>query len=643
MPVLSRPSGVLDPQQQQGTATWMEAAEAASDEALATGPTASAYNALRLWGSENFGFDNPILPLQAGAFGVPVGPAKSQKLAPADALQMVKDAGLSESDVPLQKYPDGIRRDTLNTLIDLNREKLARQSTSSQYDGWSPALAGMLVGSMIDPTNIALSYVPVVGQARYAKLLAGAGGVVGRAGVRVGVGAAEGAVGAALAEPLIYAGQQQWRNDYSAYDSFLNIAGGAVFGSLLHAGAGLARDAFGNPVETLPTPTQLRERAVTRQAFTDPDVLASDAFRSKARAMGVSEATAQALAPRAVRDDVTGYFDGRADKVKSTTVNRALRHVEATGEPAYYVSADISNLGGLNAHVGNVAESANLHFRALTDILERELRATGGDVVPMRTGGDEMGLVMVNADAAKVSEALARVDTLTAEYARTNGLADIPHPKRSNEQGVGLHTGISTIEKGSNVSEILTRADLGVDASKRGIRNVGRDEASTAGSGQGSGGRAGRMDQAQNRGDGYADGAAPGVREFVAGLDQRTQAAALRTAVAQATSGRPIDVTATMLSDPKLASDPASFDEAVSRATRNADQTDGANAMASRRADEVVSQSVSEPMTFAKEQLAAEQQRLKDLGGEPEPVEDDLKLTTDAVKAATMCMMRTGG
>lgn len=640
MPVLSRPSGVLDAQPLEGTATYGEALEAAVDETLATGPTASGYNALRVWGAENIGFDAPILPLQSAAFGMPVGPAKAQKLAPADAAQMVVDAGLTPADVPLQKYPDGIRRSTLNLLIDLNKEKLARQTTAGQYDGWSPALAGMLVGSVLDPTNIALAFVPVVGEARYAALLKQAGGAFGRAGVRAGAGATEGLVGAALAEPLIYAGQQQWRNDYTAFDSMLNVAGGAVFGSLLHAGAGLARDAFGNPAQVIP-PAQVSRPA--RSPFADPDVLASDTFKAKARGMGVKPETAAALAPRAVRDDVTGFFDGRADKVKSTTVHRAMQHVAATGEPAYYVSADISNLGGLNAHVANVAEAANVHYRGLSDILERELRATGADVVPMRTGGDELGLVLVNADAAKVSAALARVDELTAEYARANGLAEIPHPKRLDEKGVGLHTGVATIEKGSSVSDILTRADLGVDASKRGLDRVGRNEASAAGDGQGSGGRAGRVDPAADRGDGYAGGAAPGVREFVAGLDQRTQAAALRTAVAQAVAGRPVDVTPAMLADPRLSSDPASFDEAVGRAQRNATQTDGANTSASRQADEVLAQSRAEPMAYAKEQLAAEQQRLKELGGEPEPVEDDLKLTTDAVKAATLCMMRTGG
>jgi GGDEF domain-containing protein len=205
---------------------------------------------------------------------------------------------------------------------------------------------------------------------------------------------------------------------------------------------------------------------VVREAFADPDQVAVTRFAETARKFDVSEDVAVQLAPRAPRDSVTGYFDGRQDTAKTDLLDRAIAHVERTREPAQYVSADLYNLGGLNAHVGNRAEEANVHFRAMAEILESELRGTGADVVAMRTGGDELGLLAVNADGAKVADAIARANERVQLYAREQGLSEIPHPKRSGEKGVGLHVGVASIDPGRSVRAILDRADDGVNLSK---------------------------------------------------------------------------------------------------------------------------------------------------------------------------------
>lgn len=768
MPVLSRPFSPVQPEQLQGTSTYAEALQAAIGETWATGPTQGLITAGDIEEAEYGAQQQASDVFMATRGGMPrtIQPPKlSPRIPLADAEQKIKDAGL-EGHIPLNKYPNGIRSETLNLLIQLNQEKVKRQTISSQYDGWSPDIAGMVVGSLIDPTNVALSFVPVVGEARYAKLLAQAGeSALARSGVRAGVGAIEGTAGAVLAEPLIYGGQQEWRNDYDAYDSLLNIAGGATFGSLLHAGAGLARDSFGNPiVEALPQ---------SRKVFADPDVVTAEQFQRRARDMGVSESVAQALTPKAVRDSVTGYFDGRADAIKLDTLQRAQAHVKATGEPAYYVSGDIANLGGLNAHVGNVAEAANVHYRALAEILDGEVRKTGGDVVPLRTGGDEISLVVVNADAQAMEMALNAVDSRISEYVRANGLADIANPK-GGARGIGLHSGVAVISPDMPAASIFARADAGVDASKKGLKYVNRKPTGTPGADapEGQARRAGEgitapderlrpagyatgargalaaadiIDQrlaeldarargqlsesefkalqkedadlvaalrenekalsmvtadptarlsdadldfiTQRRGDirqsleasraakGYeqelerlqarlakidrdadlialSERLAPSVpdpyapiREFVASLDQATQAAALRMAVAQAIDGRPVDVTPTMLTDPQFHSNEAAYRDAITGAQRNATQTDGANETASRVADEVPAQTKS-MLEDAKERLADEMQELRDQGGDPASLDadaEDLKLTQTAVKAASLCMMRSNG
>lgn len=142
-------------------------------------------------------------------------------------------------------------------LHGLKRDELLRQDVIARRDGGlaTGALARFatgLFGSLLDPLNVASAFIPVVGEARYAAWLANAGGVVGRAGVRAGVGAAEGAVGALVLEPLNYGFAQSEQADYTATDSLLNIAMGTVLGGGLHVVGGAVADRvtgrYANPI-----------------------------------------------------------------------------------------------------------------------------------------------------------------------------------------------------------------------------------------------------------------------------------------------------------------------------------------------------------------------------------------------------------
>jgi GGDEF domain-containing protein len=212
-----------------------------------------------------------------------------------------------------------------------------------------------------------------------------------------------------------------------------------------------------------------------RAAFESPDAIAQRDFVEAAKTFDVPEDIARQLAPSVARDSVTGFYDARVSGIKTDMLTRAQQHVESTGEPAHYVSADLFNLGGLNEHVGNRAEAANVHYREMAQALDTELRAIGADVIPMRTGGDEFGAVVVNADGPAVQAAIDRAQTRIGDYARAQGLADIPHPKRSGEKGVGLHVGVAAIRPDQSVRAILDRADAGVDLSKhKAFPNVAR-------------------------------------------------------------------------------------------------------------------------------------------------------------------------
>ena len=144
--------------------------------------------------------------------------------------------------------------DEYQSVVDImvreKNEERARQNIMMRgpRGSWNPLSGGFYVGaakfatglatSMVDPINVAASFIPVFGQTNFARLVARQGFTKARA-VR---GAVEGAVGATLVEPIVYGVAQSLQADYDMYDSFLNVTFGTVLGSGLHVGAGKLKD-----------------------------------------------------------------------------------------------------------------------------------------------------------------------------------------------------------------------------------------------------------------------------------------------------------------------------------------------------------------------------------------------------------------
>ncbi|MEI8397093.1 MAG: hypothetical protein WCF85_20405, partial [Rhodospirillaceae bacterium] len=143
------------------------------------------------------------------------------------------------------------------SISEHKRDELVRQDVIDRREGGigTGGVArfgvGVLAG-LLDPLNVAASFVPVVAPARMAQWLTEAGGAVARTGVRAGVGAAEGAVGTALLEPLNYLLARREHDDVGMGDSLLNIAMGSVLGGGLHVIGGAVADRvtgkYANPV-----------------------------------------------------------------------------------------------------------------------------------------------------------------------------------------------------------------------------------------------------------------------------------------------------------------------------------------------------------------------------------------------------------
>ncbi|WP_298069399.1 hypothetical protein, partial [uncultured Mailhella sp.] len=134
----------------------------------------------------------------------------------------------------------GYNRAALELDIERSRAIQERAGILAGAPAWmAPFGTAVRMGaSMADPIELAVSFIPVIGQQRYLRMLGQMGGAWGRAAVRAGVGAVEGAVGAALLEPLIFADRSRTVPGYGALDAVENIIFGAGTGALAHAGLG---------------------------------------------------------------------------------------------------------------------------------------------------------------------------------------------------------------------------------------------------------------------------------------------------------------------------------------------------------------------------------------------------------------------
>lgn len=189
----------------------------------------------------------PVDPGPIPFLELPAGPPKAQLMTPEEANNRFGIPGELS-------WQQSVRAGEASLLNKWKREELKRQNILGRAEpGVLPTAARLgtaFLVSAVDPLNIASAFIPVVGEARFAYLA----GKLGVTGARVARGAVEGAVGAAVVEPLVYLQAQSEQADYDAYDSLLNIAFGTVLGGGLHAGFGALGDRIGRlPIETRET------------------------------------------------------------------------------------------------------------------------------------------------------------------------------------------------------------------------------------------------------------------------------------------------------------------------------------------------------------------------------------------------------
>jgi hypothetical protein len=216
-----------------------DAAEAAWDQQVFDNPVMAGRRVSELSEAEEGEVTRPAMTAR-GYTSPAVRSAPESPLLTADqARARIKEEGLD-----LTVEDSGIRAGALDILIERKREEVKRKLILDNAPASTipiQLLAG-LGASLIDPVNVASAFIPVVGEARYASMLANATSRAARIGVRARVGAVEGAVGAAMLEPLVLYASAQDQSDYGAVDSLLNVAFGSVMGGGLHSAGGYISD-----------------------------------------------------------------------------------------------------------------------------------------------------------------------------------------------------------------------------------------------------------------------------------------------------------------------------------------------------------------------------------------------------------------
>ena len=139
-------------------------------------------------------------------------------------------------------FKEDTREGVVDYLVERKELEIERQNTISR--GPTSKLSKgfffleSLGTSFLDPINIGASFIPVVGQARFANMVARSGKNI----ARMKKGFVEGLVGNAAIEPLVYGVAKSEQANYNIYDSFANIAVGGFLGSAAHVGFGRMGD-----------------------------------------------------------------------------------------------------------------------------------------------------------------------------------------------------------------------------------------------------------------------------------------------------------------------------------------------------------------------------------------------------------------
>ncbi|WP_318629378.1 hypothetical protein [Klebsiella variicola] len=160
----------------------------------------------------------------------------STMVSKSDAEARLKEYGVKSINVP----DAGITQSFLDHVVSERRDALVKQQIAAAAPSGLVAtplnFTASLAGSMADPGNVALAFVPFAGEARAATML-------GRFGERLAVGARLGAAQAVATVPFTAQSAAAEGNDFTYGNAMESVFFNTLAGGLMHAGGGLIADA----------------------------------------------------------------------------------------------------------------------------------------------------------------------------------------------------------------------------------------------------------------------------------------------------------------------------------------------------------------------------------------------------------------
>jgi hypothetical protein len=221
-----------------------------------------------------------------------------------DARQRVNEAGL-EGHVHLPEQGE-IKSPVLDLMIQEGHERRDRQAAVARGpQGFYPDALGMVTSigaGMIDPVSIAAFSLPVVGEARWGKIVESAGdSIAARAALNFGRGAAQGTVGTSVLQPAEWWLHSRDGQDYTFADALKQVTLGAAMAGFAHAGLGTVGDVLtrrrGMPLPG--SPKDLLTRGQMTGAHVPGEALSDDGATVDhvAEIMGLPQDLASAVEP----------------------------------------------------------------------------------------------------------------------------------------------------------------------------------------------------------------------------------------------------------------------------------------------------------------------------------------------------------
>lgn len=235
------------------------------------------------------------------------------------------------------KYSDGV----VDDLIERRKQQLINQEIESKTD-WdlveSPIRGvGILAAGILDPINVASAFFPVAKLASAFKLTGIATTMAGleltaktaqtlgaRSAARAATGAIEGLAGTAILEPAYSYMRQDLGDDYTMYNSAVNLVGGAIFGGLLQPIMG----GFGDLVHGVPK-APIKEIEPAKQPLERVTSITADEEFSVDREITISPVE-EPMSPELVKQ-IVDKIDG---DYKTSLIQKFTRQIEAIADKA---------------------------------------------------------------------------------------------------------------------------------------------------------------------------------------------------------------------------------------------------------------------------------------------------------------------